>query len=747
MKRGLLLFTFLVVVSFWGWGQIAAWDFNGNNTATATFAATTFNSNLVNSSGANNITRGSGAAASAANNSFRTTGFQNNGIALSNTDYFQITLTAASGYKVSLGTIDAKFGGTASFYASPGVTSQFAYSLDGTTFTLIGSPVQSTSLTMTQINLAGISALQNVVAGTTITLRYFASGQTTTGGWGFQSAATAGTNGLAIGGTVTTAISAPSITSPTSASVTNVSALLGGNITNDGGSAITDRGTVWKTTTGVTISDNFLSEGGTATGIFTHTRTGLPSATQIFYKAYATNLIGTALTSESSFYTLATEPLTHSTTFTNTVASQTQINLAFDAFSTITNASGYLILKKIGSAPTGLPADANAYTVGTAIGDATVAAIVTTSSATAANITGLTAGTAYYFTIVPFNNAANSATYNYKTDGTIPGTNGTTLAPLASTSEVSGPALGTQPNPALISSLLTTDAQAIRVFDMDVYDYGADGQPTKITQVSIKAGLNNNADWLATIQGVKLSLDGGSTFATIGTPAITASTIVIPVVAGNLNIPDATPKTLSLYIYLKNNGLTDNKILEFKVDATASSHGFTADATGSTFLPTFTTAPISNQILIDVVGTKFNFSTQPSNASVNTNFTAAVEALDANNNRDLDATSSVTLSASAGTLSSVTGLNKNLVSGLFSWSDLQNNATGIGVTLTATGTLTTATSAAFNIYSAQPTVQATGILFSNVTQTSMSVSWTSGDGANRIVVAKAITAPGVPTDG
>ena len=47
--------------------------------------------------------------------------------------------------------------------------------------------------------------MQNVPAGTTITIRYYASGQTTTGGWGFNSPSSA-TNGLAIGGTVTSVL-------------------------------------------------------------------------------------------------------------------------------------------------------------------------------------------------------------------------------------------------------------------------------------------------------------------------------------------------------------------------------------------------------------------------------------------------------------------------------------------------------------------------------------------------------------
>ena len=148
-----------------------------------------------------------------------------------------------------------------------------------------------------------------------------------------------------------------------------------------------------------------------------------------------------------------------------------------------------------------MPTDGNAYSVGSIIGDANVAAIVASTSATSASINGLSAGTNYYFTIISFNwNGTDGATYNYKTDGTIPSTNGTTLVSFDLTSEVSGPALGSQPNPVSISSLVTTDPAAVRVFDMDIYDYGTDGQPTKITQVTIKTGTNNTANWLNIIQ-------------------------------------------------------------------------------------------------------------------------------------------------------------------------------------------------------------------------------------------------------
>ncbi len=194
----LMLIPFCLIV-IPGQGQIAAWDFTGPGNY-STFSATTFDSKLL--SGYRDIIRGPGASLSTAGNGFRTQEFKNDGINTINTDYFQVTLSPVAGYEISLSTIDANFGGTSTFYTSPGVTSQFAYSLDGTTFVLIGSPIQSTSLTMPQIDLSGIAALQDVMPGTTITLRYYASGQTTTGGWGFNSSSP-GSNGLAIGGYVT----------------------------------------------------------------------------------------------------------------------------------------------------------------------------------------------------------------------------------------------------------------------------------------------------------------------------------------------------------------------------------------------------------------------------------------------------------------------------------------------------------------------------------------------------------------
>ena len=193
---------------------ILAWDFTGENQLGTSVSDVT-DTNLNSST----LSRGLGATASVGANSFRTTSFQNNGIATSNTDYFEFTVSAKAGYTLSLSAINAAFNGTASFAVSPGVASQFAYSLDGTTFTLIGTAANiiGAPANSPEIDLSGITALQNLPDTATVTFRYYASGQTPTGGWGFSSSA-AGQYGLEIVGLVDVAGTAPSFTQEPAAS-------------------------------------------------------------------------------------------------------------------------------------------------------------------------------------------------------------------------------------------------------------------------------------------------------------------------------------------------------------------------------------------------------------------------------------------------------------------------------------------------------------------------------------------------
>lgn len=155
----------------------------------------------------------------------------------------------------------------------------------------------------------------------------------------------------------------------------------------------------------------------------------MPVKTQIFYKAYATNIMGPTLTTESSFFTLADEPTTHVDGFAAAAGGLTSINLTWTTAAN--GADGYLILQKTGAAaPAGTPTDATGYSVGNTIGDGTVAAIVISGATLAQTISSLNPSTQYSYTIFPYAwDGANAGTYNYYTGVTVPSASATTNTP------------------------------------------------------------------------------------------------------------------------------------------------------------------------------------------------------------------------------------------------------------------------------------------------------------------------------
>jgi uncharacterized protein (TIGR02145 family) len=85
--------------------------------------------------------------------------------------------------------------------------------------------------------------------------------------------------------------------------ITVYTAKCGGNITDDGGAAITARGVCWSTSPNPTVNDNKTSD-GSGTGSFTSTLTELHVNTTYYVCAYATNSFGTTYGNERSFYVL-----------------------------------------------------------------------------------------------------------------------------------------------------------------------------------------------------------------------------------------------------------------------------------------------------------------------------------------------------------------------------------------------------------------------------------------------------------
>ncbi|MEI6697216.1 MAG: hypothetical protein WCO13_14270 [Bacteroidota bacterium] len=262
-----------------------------------------------------------------------------------------------------------------------------------------------------------VSAYNDITVGSTSTAVTSLSPATT---YYYRVRAVGGNSTSANSGTmsVTTSAILPAVstTSPTT-SITATSAVSGGNVTSDGGATITARGVCYGTSASPDISGNVVTATGT-TGTFTSTLSGLTANTTYHVRAYATNSVGTAYGADISFVSLPlAEPSNHPTSFTATANSTTQIDLIFSAPSTVTNTAGYIILQRQAAAPSGQPTDGVAYHAQTStISDGIVAAVVTNTATTSASITGLTAGTLYYFTIYPYNwDGTNAITYNYYT--------------------------------------------------------------------------------------------------------------------------------------------------------------------------------------------------------------------------------------------------------------------------------------------------------------------------------------------
>ena len=107
-------------------------------------------------------------------------------------------------------------------------------------------------------------------------------------------------------------------------SVTPTTATGGGNITNDGGTEILQRGVCWNTSINPTIA-NSRSFNGTSTGSFTSNITGLQPGRTYYIRAYASNAAGTAYGQQITFSTPSFQSPSLSTSSINSITQSTAI--------------------------------------------------------------------------------------------------------------------------------------------------------------------------------------------------------------------------------------------------------------------------------------------------------------------------------------------------------------------------------------------------------------------------------------
>lgn len=122
------------------------------------------------------------------------------------------------------------------------------------------------------------------------------------------------TSGTAYGSDISFTTSAPVLATITTTAITlnaGTTATSGGNITSDGGGAITVRGVCWGLSLNPSITDSKTTN-GTGSGIFVSNLTGLISGTNYHIRAYATNSAGTAYGQDIAFTAASLSTLTTS---------------------------------------------------------------------------------------------------------------------------------------------------------------------------------------------------------------------------------------------------------------------------------------------------------------------------------------------------------------------------------------------------------------------------------------------------
>jgi uncharacterized protein (TIGR02145 family) len=361
----------------------------------------------------------------------------------------------------------------------------------------------------------------------------------------------------------TTAVGLPTLTTDAITGLTLTSAISGGNITADGGGAVTARGVCWATTANPVIGATNTTTNGTGTGVFVSNITGLVPGTAYHVRAYATNSAGTAYGADVPFTTnpvLVPTLTTTAVTGVTLTTAATGGNITADGGGTVTARGvcwGTTLNPVIGAT--------NTTTNGTGTG-------VFTSA-----ITGLLPGTAYHVRAY----ATNSAGTAYGAD--IPFTTNPVLVPTLTTTAVTGITLttaatggnitadgggavtargvcwATTANPVIGATNTTTNGTGTGVFVSNITGlvpgtayhvrayatnsagtaYGADlpftttaaVAPT-LTTVAISALGATNA-----VSGGVITSDGGATVTVSG---IVWGTTALPVVGGPNSTTDGT---------------------------------------------------------------------------------------------------------------------------------------------------------------------------------------------------------------
>jgi uncharacterized protein (TIGR02145 family) len=288
-----------------------------------------------------------------------------------------------------------------------------AITAKGTCWALTANPTISGSKTTDGTGPGSFtSTISGLVPGTTYHIRAYAT----------NSAGTAYGDDLTF---VTNPIVVPTLTTATATSITLTSAIAGGNITSDGGGAITAKGTCYGTTANPTVAGSKTND-GTGSGSFTSPITGLTAGVTYHIRAYATNSAGTAYGNDLTFTTTSIVV----PTLTTTTQSAVTLTTATSGGNITADGGGAVSARGVCWSTAAAPTTANSKTID---GSGTGSFI--------SNLTSLLPGTLYHVRAYATNSAGtaygNEITFTTTAVGT-PTLTTTTVTAITLNSATSG---------------------------------------------------------------------------------------------------------------------------------------------------------------------------------------------------------------------------------------------------------------------------------------------------------------------
>lgn len=350
----------------------------------------------------------------------------------------------------------------------------------------------------------------------------------------------------------------PTVGARTATGPAVATAVLGGEVLDDGGATVTSRGTVWDFAPGVDIGDHFSDTGyGTGEGVFSNTRmANLTAQTLIYFRSFATNAAGTTLSTESSFYTVSTVPGADRDV-TATAASPTRIDLSFTDFSGITPCDGMVILRKTGSAI--LDTD---VVIGVAPEDQPLFLydVDDNSETTYADLT-VTAGTRYYYAVVPYNYDATNdidETHNYRL-----GFNNDDEWSFNKSSviELDDPASAQLAYASKQAATIANTSDGLEVMRLDLHDGGLahndnDGRKTILNTLVVDITNSSMLRRVALFKGSTLIQEKAA-----------ASQVTFNVTSGSLEANNNNNQEFQIYASFQNTGIVDGTVIQFTINS------------------------------------------------------------------------------------------------------------------------------------------------------------------------------------